>query len=181
MLPEQNDRIPDWAARERQADMAWIHDNLSIFWPRAEELFQSHGRGAFVADTNWQSLDGGMPIGYFPQALFEQDQGSDVRRMVREYRPTEEFVMHLLKPHGHESTYRVRVRRREAEGADQRQALQLLLLQTFEQNDGLCLDEEAERQLLAAILSSVITDLLEEESPLTGPNLPPDNEHPLSP
>jgi len=179
MLPEHDNHIPDWAARERQVDRAWIHDNLSIFWPRAEELYRTHGRGAFVADTAWQSLDGGMPISYFPQAVFEQDEGSDVRRMVREYRPTEEFVMHLLKPHGHESTYRVRVRR-EAEGVDRRQALQPLLLHTFEQNDGLCMDEEAERQLLAAILSSVITDLLGEEFSLTGLNLPPNNDHPLS-
>lgn len=143
--------------------MAWIHDNLGIFWPRAEELFRSHGRGAFVADTTWQSLDGGMPLGYFPQAVFEQDASSDVRRMVAEYRPTEEFVMHLLKTHNRESTYRVRVRRREAEDTDQAQDLQHVLLQTFEEHDGYCLDEEAERQVLAAILSSVIIDLLGEE------------------
>ena len=168
MNAERDNPIPDWAARERQADMAWIHDNLGIFWPRAEELYRAYGRGAFVADTTWQLLDGRMPLGYFPQAVFETDEGSDVRRMVAEYRPTEEFVMHLLKTHGRESTYRVRVRRREAEDTDPAQDLQHVLLQTFEQYDGYCLDEEAERQVLAAILSSVITDLLVKGSPLDG-------------
>ena len=84
MPPERNNYIPDWAARERQADMAWIHDNLGILWPLARELFTDHGRGAFVADSTWQSLDGGMPLAYFPQASFPPNESSDIQRMMRE-------------------------------------------------------------------------------------------------
>ena len=84
--------------------------------------------------------------------------------------------MLLLKTQGHESTYRVRVRQREVNNTDPAQVLQSALLQTFEQNDGLCLDEEVERQLLAAILSSVITDLLGTEPPFGSHNQPADDK-----
>lgn len=163
MNAERDNPIPDWAARERQADMAWIHDNLGIFWPRAEELFRSHGRGAFVADTTLWMPEGGHPLCYLPQRVFEEDGAGDVLRLVREYRSAGEFVTVLLKGSGRESSYRVRIRRREAADINRPNTLDRLLLETLEQNDGLCLDEEAERQVLAAILSSVITDLLGEE------------------
>ena len=50
MTPE-NPTIPEWAQRERQADFAWIQENLDLFWTTATASLEDAGRGAIVAST----------------------------------------------------------------------------------------------------------------------------------
>ena len=103
--------IPDWAMRERKRDMEWIGENLHIFWPVAMAAFAEQGRGAIVVDTTSRPTGRGHPFGYFPQAEVEQKDDEDIKRMVREYDSQQEFVVVMLKPDEHISTYRVHARR----------------------------------------------------------------------
>jgi hypothetical protein len=65
MRPENHD-IPDWAQRERQADFAWISENLDLFWTAATGAFEGMGRGAIFVDTTVQPIPGtGHPFAYF--------------------------------------------------------------------------------------------------------------------
>ena len=114
MTVEQN-KIPDWAKRERQHDMEWIKENLHIFWPAATNAYVQAGRGVIIVDTTQQPVEGlGHPFGYFAQSFVEQRDIEDIKRMVRKYDPDNELVVALLKPGERISTYRVQVLRRSA-------------------------------------------------------------------
>jgi len=107
MTPE-NPNIPGWAQRERQADFAWIQENLDVFWTTATTALEDTGRGAIVIDTTLEPVPGaGNPFAYFSQEQVEERGNEDTQRMVAEYDPTQEFVVVLLKPGDHVSTYRV--------------------------------------------------------------------------
>jgi len=109
MTPE-NRAIPAWAQRERQADLAWINENLDVFWTGAKLAHKDDGRGAIVIDTTIQPIPGvGNPFAYFPQELVEQHIGDDTQRMVAEYDPEWELVLVLIKSDNRTSTYRVGV------------------------------------------------------------------------
>ena len=43
--------IPEWAVQERLSDLAWIKENLDVFWPAAQAQYRLEGRGAIVVDT----------------------------------------------------------------------------------------------------------------------------------
>lgn len=103
--------LPDWARRERQQDFEWIRENLGVFMPAAFKGFQELGRGALVVNTLVRSGEHGHPIAYFPQAVIVTGNDEDLRRMVREYNPADEFVILLLKTQQRTSTYRVQVTR----------------------------------------------------------------------
>jgi hypothetical protein len=114
MTERQRPRIPDWARRERQGDMAWITENVHVFWPAAQRGFAETGRGALVVDTTIQPVKGGgHPFGYFPQEMIEQRGDEDIQRLVREYDPSGEFVTVLLKTGDRVSSYRIKVVPRE--------------------------------------------------------------------
>lgn len=105
---DENRALPEWARRERRQDMEWIGENFYIFWPLAIATFQVTGRGAIVVNTTLQPVLGlGHPIAYYPQAMIEEMTNEDLKRMVREYNPQGEFVVHLLKPKDRVSTYRI--------------------------------------------------------------------------
>ena len=109
--------IPDWARRERGHDMEWIGENFDIFWSAATFAFEKHGRGAISVDTTSQPVPGmGHPLAYVPQEVVDRRDEEDTKRMVREYDPTQEFVVVLLKPERRTSTYRVQVRPHEQSG-----------------------------------------------------------------
>ena len=105
---EQQPHIPEWAQRERIDDLAWIGQNLHIFWPVAHDAFDEFGRGAIVVDTTTHPTDEeGHPFGYFPQEQIEIYGSEDEIRMVAAYDPEQELVTILLKPRDHWSSYRI--------------------------------------------------------------------------
>lgn len=107
MTPE-NREIPDWAQQDRQADMAWISENLDTFWAAARLPHEAMGRGAIVVDATIQPVPGaGNPFGYFSQEQIEAHGDEDIGRMVAEYDPTRELVLVMLKSADRTSTYRV--------------------------------------------------------------------------
>jgi hypothetical protein len=109
MSPDQRPgQRPEWADQERANDFAWIGENAHILRPAALVAFEEVGRGALIVDTT-VTVDGrGHPFGYFPQEIVEADGDKDIKRMVQEYYPADEFVVSLLKGLGRISTYRVR-------------------------------------------------------------------------
>ena len=115
---EQQPTIPAWAERERISDLAWIVENLHLFWPVAQTAYDEYGRGAIVVDTSARPsrepapLCGegrGHPFGYFVQEQIEEAGGEHERRMVAEYDPEREMVTVLLKRQDRWSTYRIGV------------------------------------------------------------------------
>jgi len=109
-MAEQQERgFPDWVERERAGDLAWIQENLHIFWPAAQMGYETLGRGAIVVDTTSRPTGEGHPFGYLDQAAVEQNGDADTQRMVREYTPSWEFVASLVKSQDRTSSYRVGV------------------------------------------------------------------------
>lgn len=111
-MTERKRRFPDWAERERGGDMAWLRENLHVFWPLAQLGFQEVGRGAIVVDTTElvaHPTGMGHPLGYLDKETIAQQGDEDTLRLVGEYEPTGEFVSVLLKPQDRQSSYRVRV------------------------------------------------------------------------
>jgi hypothetical protein len=108
--PNKETSLPDWAERERASDLAWIMENVHVFWPAAQQGHAEWGRGALVVDTTSQPVEGrGHPFGYFPQDVIQEQGDDDTQRLVREYDPPTEFVSVLLKPEDRVSSYRLRV------------------------------------------------------------------------
>ena len=80
-MPERQERrFPDWAEQERAGDLAWIHENLHVFWPAAQIGYETVGRGAIVVTTTVRVSGGGHPFGYFDQAAIEQGGDEDTKR-----------------------------------------------------------------------------------------------------
>ncbi len=112
--PRGRPEIPDWAQKERQGDMAWIRKNFHNFWPAATAAFKDMGRGAIIVDTTSQPAPGaGHPFAYFPQEQIEEHDDENTKRLVREYKPQNEFVVMLLKEDDRTSTYRIRRQKRK--------------------------------------------------------------------
>lgn len=107
MTPE-NRTIPDWAQRERQADLDWINNNLDIFWTAASVCREDVGRGAIVIDVTTQPPPGlGNLFTYFSEQEVHGYGNDDTQRMLVQYDPSWEMVLVLLKPDRRTSTYRV--------------------------------------------------------------------------
>lgn len=82
--PERS--IPTWAEKERGSDMAWIKENVHIFWPAAQGGYEAMGRGALGVDTTQTFVhEGGVghPFGYLDQATIEQQGDEGLKRMVQ--------------------------------------------------------------------------------------------------
>jgi hypothetical protein len=107
MTPE-NHNTPDWAHRERHADLDWIRENVGVFWRTASAAFEDAGPGAIVVDVTARPTPGaGHPFAYIPQARIEEFGDPDTNRMLAEYDPSQELIVLLLKDEGHTSTYRI--------------------------------------------------------------------------
>jgi hypothetical protein len=109
MTERDKGRFPAWAERERAGDLAWIGENLHVFWPAARKGHEELGRGVIVVDTTSRPTGEGHPFGYLPQEKVEETADEDAQRMVRQYNPAWEMVTVLLKPHDRVSVYRVGV------------------------------------------------------------------------
>jgi len=102
--------IPDWAERERWADLAWIADNLPAFHSAAGIAYEVLGRGAVVVETTYHTQDGSHPAAYLTQEQIARYEDADIDRLVAGYTPEEELVVILLKEAQRTSAYRVRAR-----------------------------------------------------------------------
>ena len=102
------DKIPEWALKERERDLAWIRENLDIFWPLAKDVYDEAGRGVIMVVTTQQPTGEGYPFGYVPQGVVNLGDDEDTKRIVREYDPEKELVVLLVKSGDRTSTYRVR-------------------------------------------------------------------------
>ena len=109
MTKSERGLFPAWAEKDRAGDLAWIRENLHVFWPAAQQGQEEFGRGAIVVDTTLRPTGEGHPFGYLPQQKVEEVGDEDAQRMVREYDPGWEMVTVLLKPHDRVSVYRVGV------------------------------------------------------------------------
>lgn len=102
-------QFPEWAEQERAGDLAWIGENVHIFWPAARIGYKTVGRGAIVVDTTSRPTGEGHPFGYLDQAAIDHQGDEDTQRLVREYDPSWEFVTSLLKTEDRVSSYRLGV------------------------------------------------------------------------
>jgi hypothetical protein len=89
--------------------LAWISENLRVFWLAAHRGYEEHSRGATVADTTQRPTGESQSFGYLPKALAEQTADEDTQRMVREHDPGWDMVIVLLKTHDRTSKYRAEV------------------------------------------------------------------------
>jgi len=101
--------FPAWAEQERSGDLAWIAENLFLFWPMAQQGYREFGRGAIVVDTTSGPAGQGHPFGYFTQEMLERLGDEGTQRLIREYDPSFEFVATLLKTQNRVSSYRLGV------------------------------------------------------------------------
>ena len=70
MTKSERGRFPAWAERGRAGDLAWIRENLHVFWPAAQQGQEEFGRGAIVVDTTSRPTGEGHPFGYLPMLAF---------------------------------------------------------------------------------------------------------------
>ncbi len=104
----QEQPLPDWAERERWADLAWIADNLPAFHSAASIAYEALGRGAVVIETAYRTAEGGHPAAYLTQAEIARYEDTAIDRLIAGYTPEEELVVILLKEAQRTSAYRVR-------------------------------------------------------------------------
>ena len=103
--------VPDWARRERLSDLAWLGENVHVFWPAAQQQYQEQGRGALVVDITVRVGEEGVhPFLYAPQELIKEGDDVNLQRLVCEYFPDREMVVTLFKEQEKVSSYRVQVR-----------------------------------------------------------------------
>jgi len=103
--------IPNWAAREREQDLAWIGENTHLLLPAAKLSYEESGRGAVIIDTNRLVERGehvGHPMFYLSAQEINKNGWLPAIQMVREYDPSWEVVTVLLKKN-RESAYRIGV------------------------------------------------------------------------
>lgn len=81
---------------------------INLHWSTACDAYKEHSWGALLVDTISRPTVEGKPFGYFQQDILEGGEDEDIKRMVKEYDPSEEFVAVLLKTENRTSTYRVK-------------------------------------------------------------------------
>lgn len=109
---ERNSQSPSWHEQERGLDLAWINENLHVFWPLAQLSYVEVGRGAIVTDLTVDQPGGGHPFAYCNQAAIITIGDPDALRIVAQYDPDWQFVALLIKPERRISTYRIGVHTR---------------------------------------------------------------------
>ena len=88
-MAEREKQEPDGAEQERLQDLNWIKQNVDVFWPTAQVMYPSFGRGALVVDVTNGYPDEVQAFGYLDQAGVDQSGEVDIKRLVREYEPRE--------------------------------------------------------------------------------------------
>ena len=90
---------------DRDIDLKWINENLATLTLFARTNYQTVGRGVLVIDHS-ESGKTDPPVDYLPLLDLPADD-EDTRRMVREYDPSEELIVLLMKPDDLVSSYRL--------------------------------------------------------------------------
>src|SRR4051794_13337500 len=106
---ERKPHIPPLDEHERLRDMAWLNENLEVFWPFVQTAYEEVGRGAVVADLTVHLESGGHPLAYCSQEVIVAIGDLDASRMVEQYEPDWQFITMLFKADGCISTYRIGV------------------------------------------------------------------------
>lgn len=104
----EQQKIPEWAAQEREKDLGWIQQNLEIFWQTASKGAVIVGRGAIVVDVASKPMSESNFFTYITQADIERFEDEESLRLIQQYVPETEFVIMLLKPKERTSSYQIR-------------------------------------------------------------------------
>ncbi|MBN1218757.1 MAG: hypothetical protein JXM69_07510 [Anaerolineae bacterium] len=111
-MKETQDQPSSAQEQETARELAWLEENLTIFWPTAHFGYEQQGRGAVVIEAVSSPLGEDTPFHYAAQAVIEaaQDEASiSLARLVSTYDPERQFVAAILRPQMHVSTYQVEV------------------------------------------------------------------------
>ena len=101
------DTLSNWHEQTREAELAWINENLSAFQQFVVEQYDEQGRGAILVNTGFTSEEQGHPYWYLPQAVIEDlGVGQDIQ-LVRNYDPLKEIVLIFQKAASPTSTHRI--------------------------------------------------------------------------
>ena len=102
--------IPPEPDKTTAAELAWLKENLHIFWAAAEIGYRDEGRGALVIDAYSEPLGQATQFHYTPQAQFEEQEDEVSGRMVEyisEYNPRHEFVAVIISQPEEEYEFRL--------------------------------------------------------------------------
>jgi len=99
--------LTDWSAKERQADLAWIDENLPTFKNVALAEYDQQGPGIILIHIFEKQDDVGHPYGYLSQSVVEEIGDEEVKQAVQAYDPHNEVVVTLLKSNYRGRTYQV--------------------------------------------------------------------------
>jgi hypothetical protein len=119
MPSPERQQFPPWTEQERAGDLAWIAENMHLFWPAAQAAYKQLGRWALVVDTTVRVVHQkgeSNPFWYLPQKLVEETGDEEAMRMVAQYDPLTELVTVLLKSEERVSTYRIQVMKQAPRG-----------------------------------------------------------------
>jgi hypothetical protein len=104
-MSQERATISNW---ERNADLAWLAENLEVFCGAAQSGFEQAGRGALAIDLTNPLETGGYPAAYWPQSYVDEFASQAVARVVQTYDPENDVVIMLLKAGEKMSIYRLR-------------------------------------------------------------------------
>ncbi len=97
---------------KNQAELVWLEENLTIFWPAAHFGYEQQGRGAIIIDASSVPLGDDTQFHYAEQAIIEagEDEASHrLAQLVSEYDPERQFLTAIIKPNMEVSTYQIGV------------------------------------------------------------------------
>ncbi len=96
---------PEEENGEQKRELEWIEQHRDIFWLTSFAASQQLGFGTLIIDTTNQLPEGGHPIGYL---VWDENKNPDVitQNSRQTYDPNTEYLVTLLKPEGHVSTYK---------------------------------------------------------------------------
>ena len=97
---------------EGKRDLAWIEENLPLFWQTAVQGARLMGRGAIMVDVEGRPMGSKNLFTYFSLEELARFEDAEMQRLVRQYRPDDEFVLILLKPEARTRSYQIQPQRR---------------------------------------------------------------------
>lgn len=103
---------PGLEGPDKDPELAWLEENLTIFWPAAHYGYEQEGRGALVFDASVEPLGEESQFNYAPQSVIEESEDEASRRLaafVAEYDPEKQFIAAVIKPELELATYQIEV------------------------------------------------------------------------